>query len=116
MFFPSYCSDEPHLYSQRLGIHNRWHLETIKKRNNNLTTLHLRCIMFDFFRFKFTFTYIFRLLFTFYLSVETFNPNSNLLRDFRKQWYVSIINSIQFPLSKITGLNSHRLLLNAIFL
>ena len=45
--------------------------------------------MFDFFRFKFTFTYIFRLLFTFYLSVETFNPNSNLLRDFRKQWYVS---------------------------
>ena len=26
------------------------------------------------FRFKFTFTYIFRLLFTFYLSLETFNP------------------------------------------
>ena len=107
-FFFRLISQTNPTYTHKDWVHITGGIWKQLKKNNNLTTLHLRCIMFDFFRFKFTLTNIFRLLFTFYLSVETFNPNSNLLRDFRKQWYVSIINSIQFPLSKITGLNSHR--------
>ena len=45
---------EPHLYSQRLR-HTTSGICRQLKGKYNLTTLRQRCIMFDFFRFKFTY-------------------------------------------------------------
>ena len=85
---------EPQLYSQRLG-----HITSgiCRQFKRNLTTLHQRCVMFDFFRFKFTYLSGKRSIITFILNLKHFfYPNINLLRDGMKQWHVSMCLSINF--------------------